>query len=79
MKVLSTVGAAAVSGFWKLGAIAALGVTIATGAGWAMAARDRDVARADIVKERKVSADLTAAVGGRTSPSSGWLQRRQTP
>ena len=63
MKVLSTVGAAAVSGFWKLGAIAALGVTIATGAGWALAARDRDVARADIVKERKVSADLTAAVG----------------
>lgn len=62
MSVISTVGAVAVSGFWKLGAIAALLAAAAAGGGWALAVHDRDVARADLVKERKVSADLTAAV-----------------
>jgi hypothetical protein len=62
MSILTTVGATAVSGFWKLGAIAALVIAAGFGGGWVLAAHDRNVARADLVKERKVSADLTAAV-----------------
>ena len=53
---------AAVAGARKVGAIAALLLAAGAGGGWALAAHDRDVARADLVKERKVSADLAGAI-----------------
>ena len=58
MSILS----AAVSGIWRVGAIAALVAAAGAGGGWALAAHDRDVTRADLAKERKVSADLTSAI-----------------
>ncbi len=51
MSILSTVGSAAVSGFWKAGAIAALAAGVASsgylGLQWYTAAHDRDAARAE--------------------------------
>lgn len=47
---------------WKAGTIAALVLAAGAGGGWAIAAHDRNVARADLVAERKVTGELKAAI-----------------
>lgn len=52
--------------FWKPAAIVLLLALLVvggwTGAGWWLAARDRDAARAELVAERKVSEELRASI-----------------
>ena len=66
MSILSTVGAAAVSGIWKAGAIAALAVGAASssylGYQWHMAAHDRDTAVVERNDARDSNATLTASI-----------------
>lgn len=62
MSIISTVGAAAVSGVWKVGAIAALVVAAGAGGGWALAAHDLRGARADLAKVRAENGDLKSAI-----------------
>ncbi|MET3132221.1 hypothetical protein AAKU55_002491 [Oxalobacteraceae bacterium GrIS 1.11] len=54
------------SGLWKVASIAVLallvGVGGGTGAGWWLAARDRDQARAELNRERDVNAGLRAGM-----------------
>lgn len=62
MSIFSTVGAVAVSGIWKVGAITTLVLATVAGGGWALAAHDRNVARADVEKLRAENGDLKAAI-----------------
>ena len=66
MSALGTLAAGAVSGIWKAGAIvlaaALLLVASSTGTGWWLVAGDRDTARAALVKEQGVSAQLRASI-----------------
>lgn len=62
MSIFTAVTSAAVSGIWKAGAIAALMLAAGAGGGWALAAHDRNVARADLAAERKVTGELKAAI-----------------
>jgi len=62
MSILSTVGAAAVSGVWKAGAIAALVVAAGAGSGWALAAHDLRGARADLTKVRAENDEMKSAI-----------------
>lgn len=66
MSILTGVAAAAVSGFWKVGAIAALAAGAASSAylgyQWHMAAHDRDTAMADMKAEKAAGDDLRASI-----------------
>lgn len=66
MSTLGTLAAGAVSGIWKAAAIvlAAMLLLVAssTGTGWWMAAGDRDAARAALVQEQGVSAQLRSSI-----------------
>lgn len=66
MSALGTLAASAVSGIWKMATVALavvlLVVASATGTGWWLAACDRDVARAALVKEQGASAALRASI-----------------
>lgn len=66
MTILTGIASVAVSGIWKVGAIAALAgglLAIATlGYQWHMAAHDRDVAQGAIVTERAANADLRTSI-----------------
>lgn len=66
MSVLGTLAAGAVSGIWKAVAIilatALLLVASSTGTGWWLAAGDRDTARAALVLEQGVSAQLRSSI-----------------
>ena len=66
MSALGTLAGAAVGGIWKAAAIALAAVLLvvasSTGAGWWLAAGDRDAARAALVLEQGVSTALRASV-----------------
>lgn len=66
MSALGTLAGAAVSGIWKAAAVvlggALLVVASTTCTGWWLAAGDRDVACATLVKEQGVSAALRASI-----------------
>lgn len=66
MSIVSTLGTAAVSGLWKVGAIAALASGAAasayTGYEWHMATHDRDAALAQFDAERQTSDALRASL-----------------
>lgn len=66
MSILTTAGAAVVSGFWKAGAIAALACGVlasaALGYQWHMAAHDRDGARAELAAEQAANVDLRTSI-----------------
>lgn len=71
MSILNTVSAAAVSGIWKIGAIAALLLAAGAGGGWALAAHDLDVARGDVEKLRTETGDLKAAINDQNIAMAG--------
>jgi hypothetical protein len=58
MSILS----AAVGGMWKVGAIAALLLAAGAGGGWAIAAHDRNVVRADLAKAQDENKNLSSAL-----------------
>ena len=66
MSAISTLAGAAVSGIWKAAAIvlatALMLVASSTGTGWWLAAGDRDTARAALVQEQGVSAQLRGSI-----------------
>ncbi|AQR70088.1 hypothetical protein BZG29_18465 [Janthinobacterium sp. LM6] len=66
MSGLGALAGAAVSGIWKAAAIALAAVLLlvasSTGTGWWLAAGDRDVARAALVQEQGVSAQLRTSI-----------------
>lgn len=66
MSALGTLAAGAVSGIWKVAAIALAAVLLvvasSTGTGWWLAAGDRDTARAALVLEQGVSGQLRASI-----------------
>ena len=66
MSALGTLAAGAVSGIWKVAAIVLaatlLLVASSTGTGWWLAAGDRDAARATLVLEQGVSAQLRSSI-----------------
>ena len=66
MSAISVLAGAAVSGIWKVAAIALafvlLVVASSTGTGWWLAAGDRDAARAALVQEQGVSAQLRSSI-----------------
>lgn len=66
MSALSSIAAAAVSGLWKVGAIAALAAGVASsgylGYQWHMAAHDRDVAAAALTVEKAAGDDLRTSI-----------------
>ena len=66
MSALGTLAGAAVSGIWKAAAIALAAVLLvvasSTGTGWWLAAGDRDAARAALVQEQGVSAQLRSSI-----------------
>lgn len=66
MSILSTVGAAAVSGIWRVGAIAALATGVASsgylGYQWHMAAHDRDIVKDDLKVEKAAGDDLRVSI-----------------
>ena len=66
MSALGTLAAGAVSGIWKAAAIVLAAVLLlvasSTGTGWWLAAGDRDAARAALVQEQGVSAQLRASI-----------------
>ncbi|QKY08792.1 hypothetical protein [Janthinobacterium lividum] len=66
MSALGALAGAAVSGIWKAVAIVLAGVLLAvassTGTGWWLAASDRDTARAALVLEQGVSAQLRSSI-----------------
>jgi hypothetical protein len=66
MTALGTLAAGAVSGIWKAAAIllaaVLLVVTSSTGTGWWLAAGDRDAARAALVQEQGLSAQLRNSI-----------------
>jgi hypothetical protein len=67
VSALGVLAAGAVSGIWKVAAIALavvlLVVASSTGTGWWLAAGDRDTARAALLQEQGVSAALRALIG----------------
>lgn len=66
MSALGTLAGAAVSGIWKVAAIVLAAVLLlvasSTGTGWWLAAGDRAAARAALVQEQGVSAQLRASI-----------------
>ncbi|OHV96187.1 hypothetical protein AKG95_15370 [Janthinobacterium lividum] len=66
MSALGTLAGGAVGGIWKAAAIALAAVLLvvasSTGTGWWLAAGDRDTARAALVLEQRVSAELRASI-----------------
>ena len=67
MSALGTLAGAAVSGIWKVAAVALVAALLVVASspgtrGW-LAARDRDAARAALVQEQGVSAALRASIG----------------
>jgi len=66
MNVLSGIASAAVSGIWKIGAIAALAAGAASssylGYQWLMAAHDRDAAVSALATEKAAGDDLRTAI-----------------
>ena len=62
MRALGALADAAVSGIWKVAAIVLLLVACSTGTGWWLAAGDRDTARAALVQEQGVSAQLRGSI-----------------
>lgn len=66
MSILTGIADVAVSGLWRVGAIATLAGAAATssylGYEWLMAAHDRDAARASLAVDQKKTADLTSAI-----------------
>ncbi|MES2262075.1 MAG: hypothetical protein V4724_26440 [Pseudomonadota bacterium] len=50
------------SGLWKAAAIVLLAALLLTGAGWALAAHDRDVARVDLGAERTRNDELRTSI-----------------
>ncbi|WP_133990560.1 hypothetical protein [Janthinobacterium sp. 75] len=66
MSAISVLAGAAVSGIWKAAAVvlaaALLLVASSTGTGWWLAAGDRDAARAALVLEQGVSAQLHSSI-----------------
>jgi hypothetical protein len=66
MSGLGTLAAGAVSGIWKAAAVMLAAVLLlvvsSTGTGWWLAAGDRDVARAGLVLEQGVSAQLRSSI-----------------
>ncbi|MDQ2821767.1 MAG: hypothetical protein M3Y65_15470 [Pseudomonadota bacterium] len=52
----------AVGGIWKVGAIAALVLAAGAAGGWALAAHDGNVVRADLAAERKVTGELKTSI-----------------
>lgn len=73
MSILS----AAVSGAWKVGAIAALLVAAGAGAGWALAAHDRDVARADLRTAQDENKGLAGAIHDQNIAVAGLAAKTQ--
>lgn len=67
MSATGALAGAAVNGIWKAASIVLAGallvVASTTGTGWWLAADDRDAARAALVKEQGVSAQLRASIG----------------
>lgn len=66
MSALGALAGAAVSGIWRVIAIVLAAVLLvvigSTGAGWWLAAGDRDMARAALAREHGVSAELRASI-----------------
>lgn len=66
MSLLTSAASAAVSGIWKLAAIALAVVSLALcaylGHGWYMAAHDRDQAQTDLKAEKEISAQYQLAI-----------------
>ena len=66
MSALGTLAAGAIGGIWKVSAIVLAAVLLvgasSTGTGWWLAAGDRDTARAALVKEQGVSAQLRTSI-----------------
>lgn len=66
MSALTNIATAAVSGFWKVGAIAALATGVALsgylGYQWHMAAHDRDIAKDDLKVEKAAGDELRASI-----------------
>jgi hypothetical protein len=62
MSVLTSIASAAVSGFWKVGAIVALALAVGAGGGWALAAHDRDANLALFAAERQANDALRASL-----------------
>lgn len=62
MSAVTALAGAAVGSIWKVVAAVLLVVTSAAGTGWWLAAGDRDLARAALVVEQGVSADLRASI-----------------
>ena len=76
MSILTEVSDVAVSGLWKLGAIATLAGAAATssylGYEWFMAAHDRDVARADLRVAQDENKGLAAAIHDQNIAIAGY-------
>lgn len=62
MSALTSIASAAVSGFWKLGAIAALALAAGAGGGWALAVHDLGIAKAALTEERAAGDDLRTSI-----------------
>jgi hypothetical protein len=66
VSALGTLAAGAVSGIWKIAALALAALLLAgggsVGAGWFLAAHDRDQARVDLKTEQGVSEQLRGAL-----------------
>jgi hypothetical protein len=84
MSILSTISSMAVSGIWKVGAIATLVVAAGAGGGWALAAHERNVARAQVEKLHTENGDLKAAmkeqniaVGAMAASTAEAVRRRE--
>jgi hypothetical protein len=84
MSILSTISSMAVSGIWKVGAIATLVVAAGAFGGWALAAHDRNVARAQVEKLHTENGDLKAAmteqniaVGAMAASTAEAVRRRE--
>lgn len=62
MSILTTVGAAAVSGIWKVAAIAAMLIAAGAGGGWAWSAHDLRKVTAENVKMASTLHDQNIAI-----------------
>lgn len=75
MSALGTLAGAAVSGIWKAAAILLAAVLLvvasSTGTGWWLAAGDRDAARAALVREQGLSAQLRNSISEQSSAIDG--------
>jgi hypothetical protein len=81
--VIAALTNAVVSGVWKLAAILLLLVLVLgglfMGAGWYLAARDRDAVKGELAAELNLSADTATRSPSRIAPSPRWPSRRQQP